>query len=62
MGESRETRIREFHTYNETSVLGLREGSWLEVLDTSIVLKGTKNARWFEKNTSAKELVTDSIL
>lgn len=61
MGETRETRIREFHTYNDTSVLALREGSWLEVLDTSIVLKGTKNARWFEKNTSAKELVTDSI-
>ena len=28
MGETRETRIRECHIYNKTSVIGLREGSW----------------------------------
>jgi dipeptidase E len=56
MGETRETRIKEFHVYNKTAVLGLREGSWLEVVDDTILLKGTDTARLFQKNEVAKEL------
>jgi dipeptidase E len=56
MGETRETRIKEFHVFNETAVLGLREGSWLEVLGETISLKGTETARLFQKNEIAKEL------
>ncbi len=48
-GETRETRINEFHTYNKTPVLGLREGSWLEVNDDEVVLKGELTARCFQK-------------
>ena len=62
MGETRETRIKEFHVYQHTPVLGLREGSWLEVLNDSITLKGSLSARWFEKDKFPKELKTNSKL
>ncbi len=56
MGETRETRIKEFHVYNDIPVLGLREGSWLEVTDSNIVLKGELSARWFQKDKIPIEL------
>lgn len=56
MGETRETRINEYHKFNSTPVLGLREGSWLEVKNGTIVLKGNLTARYFEANKDAIEL------
>ncbi|WP_397446725.1 dipeptidase PepE [Polaribacter sp. R77954] len=56
MGETRETRIKEFHVFNETPVLGLREGSWLEVLGDEIYLRGKLTARFFQKDKPAIEL------
>lgn len=61
MGETRETRIKEFHVFNEISVLGLREGSWLEVLGDEIELKGEHTARLFQKDKEALELEIGSL-
>lgn len=56
MGETRETRIKEYHFFNETSVLGLREGSWLAVNGDEITLKGGLSARWFQQGKEPVEL------
>lgn len=62
MGETRETRINEFHHYNPQSVLGLREGSWLEVLGKTITLKGDLPARLFQQGKEPIELETGTDL
>lgn len=62
MGETRETRIKEFHAYNSPPVIGLREGSWLEVNGNDIVLKGNLTARLFTKNNEPAEIETGTNL
>jgi dipeptidase E len=62
MGETRETRINEYHTLNKTAVLGLREGSWLHIKDSKIILKGHLNARLFQQNKPAHELPPETDL
>jgi len=49
-GETRRTRIKEFQKFNAINVLGLKEGSWVELKDNSIQLKGTLEAVWFQPN------------
>ncbi|RKS00682.1 dipeptidase PepE [Flavobacterium sp. 102] len=62
MGETRETRIKEFHAFNTTPVLGLREGSWLEVTGEKIILKGSLTARLFQQNQTPEELAPETDL
>ena len=62
MGETRETRIKEFHAYNPQPVLGLREGSWLEVKGESIKLKGELTARLFKQNQEPIEIEPETEL
>ncbi len=62
MGETRETRIKEFHIYNTIPVIGLREGSWLDIQDEVIYLKGPHKARVFQKGKKVFEQATNTIL
>lgn len=55
MGETRETRIREFHEMNARPVLGLREGAWLVVKGETCTLGGTTGARLFQRGKDPLE-------
>ncbi|KDN54476.1 dipeptidase PepE [Flavobacterium seoulense] len=62
MGETRETRINEFLQFNNFPVLGLKEGSWLEIKNNKIILKGNLTAKLFRKNYDAVEITANSEL
>jgi len=55
-GETRETRIKEFHTQNNIPVVGLREGSWIRVLGDSVTTEGQHSSRIFEQGKEPYEL------
>ena len=56
MGETRETRINEFHCLSDIPVIGLCEGSWLQITGNNIILKGNLTARLFRKNQKPVEI------
>ncbi|WP_223274578.1 dipeptidase PepE [Salibacter halophilus] len=56
MGETRETRIKEFHAYNDQPVVGLREGSALIVKGNDIKIFGDHSVRIFEKGKQPYEI------
>jgi dipeptidase E len=60
MGETRETRINEFHKLNTIPVIGLREGSWIHVEGNTNLLKGNKAAKVFEQDRPAYEIESGS--
>jgi dipeptidase E len=62
MGETRETRINEFHQLNPQPVIGLREGSWLAVNGDSIKLKGSLPARIFKRDEKPIEVDPETEL
>lgn len=61
-GETRETRIKEFHKFNSQPVLGLREGSWLEVSNGEVELKGNLTARLFQQEKEPIEVNCGKLL
>lgn len=61
-GETRETRIKEFHTQNSIPVIGLREGSWIRVLGNDITTEGGRDSRIFEQGKAPYELSPGSRL
>ena len=56
MGETRETRIKEFLEENATPVVGLREGAMLHVDGARVVLKGLAGARIFRRGQEPLEV------
>ena len=62
MGETRETRIKEFHFFNDETVIGLREGSYLMVIGEKVILKGELNARIFKKFNNPYEIPPETDL
>lgn len=61
-GETRETRLAEFHAYHTTPVIGLREGSWISVKGAALILKGPLSARLFRQSYDPIEIVPESDL
>lgn len=55
MGETRETRINEFHVFNDAPVIGLREGAMLLIHNNNMTLKGTTGARLLRVGVPAME-------
>lgn len=55
-GETRETRINEFHTQGNIPVVGLREGSYLKIEKDDIQLFGNHSARIFRSGQSPEEI------
>jgi dipeptidase E len=56
MGETRETRINEFHKFNSIPVIGLREGSFIQIKHTDHFLRGKLSARIFEQSKAPYEV------
>ncbi|HVS19182.1 MAG TPA: Type 1 glutamine amidotransferase-like domain-containing protein, partial [Planctomycetota bacterium] len=54
-GETREQRLAEFHEENATPVLGLREGSMLDVDGARATLEGLRGARLFRRGRAPEE-------
>jgi len=62
MGETREMRIKEFHKFNSQPVIGIREGSWIEVNGEKVTLRGDLDARIFTYNEAPCEIKTNTNL
>ncbi|QBO56920.1 dipeptidase PepE [Chryseobacterium salivictor] len=61
-GETRETRLKEFLTQNNTKVIGLREGNWIRRIGNRITVEGNEMTRIFEKDKEPYEIESGSEL
>jgi dipeptidase E len=56
MGETRQERLLEYLEENDTPVVALREGTWLEVEGDSVTLKGASTARLFRRGRESEDV------
>ncbi|MDD9348556.1 dipeptidase PepE [Mumia sp.] len=56
MGETREERLEQFLEDNDVPVLGMREGAWLEVTETTARLGGVSGSRLLRRGAEPVEL------
>lgn len=56
MGETRDERLAEFLEENRSQVVCLREGTWLEIDGSRVVVGGTRGGRLFEAGRPVSEL------
>ena len=56
MGETRETRINEFHVFNDVPVIGIREGAMLHREGDSLRLEGSRGGCLFRLGVEVEEL------
>lgn len=61
-GETRETRILEFLTQNDLTVLGIREGNWIRGIDDRLSIEGQHDTRVFQPNKKPFEIAPGSDL
>ncbi len=61
-GETRETRINEFHVHNQQPVVALREGTMLQIERDRVELVGTPGGRLFRVDAEPEELETAARL
>ncbi len=62
MGETRETRINEFHVFNDVPVIGIREGAVLHREGGSLRLAGSSGGILFRPGVEAEELAPGAVL
>jgi dipeptidase E len=60
MGETRETRLREFIEENDVPVVGLREGAWLRRSGEQLTLGGASGGRLFRRDAEPADLQPNS--
>ena len=61
-GETRETRIQEYLTQNDTKVVGLREGNWIRKIGNRITVEGKETTRIFENDKEPYEIMSGTEL
>ncbi|WP_417429134.1 dipeptidase PepE [Halpernia sp.] len=61
-GETRETRIKEFLTQNNTKVIGLREGNWIRKINNKVTVEGPQSTRIFELGKEPYEIESGTEL
>jgi len=62
MGETRETRIKEYLHFNDVPVVALREGSWVEGKEKQFFLRGKDTARVYFSLNDIREIETNTEL